>query len=185
MTSPITIELPLEGYALRAWQLSDAHSMAQHLNNPNIGRNMADWYPAQGGYTLAHAEAWVREGHKTDGTNWAVTHHNEAIGACSIHTQEDFDRCNAEIGYWLAESHWGKGLGTAIVRRITEEAFKPLHITRVFAPIHAHNRGSQRICEKSGFTCEGLRRLSVMKQGKAIDTVVWAAYRDTWTARSG
>jgi hypothetical protein len=39
---------------------------------------------------------------------------------------------------------------------------------------------SQRICEKNGFVCEGLHRMSVIKAGCAIDTVVWAAYRDTW-----
>jgi [ribosomal protein S5]-alanine N-acetyltransferase len=171
--------LSVPGYALRSWRVADAVSLAAHLNNPNIGRNLADWYPSAG-YTLADAEAWVTEGHLS-GINWAITYEDTAVGSCGINLQSGFDRCNAEIGYWLSEVHWGKGVGTAVVRFVTTQAFQQLpEVSRVFAPIHAHNESSQRVCQKNRFTREGLRRLSTVKQGRAIDTIVWAAYRDTW-----
>jgi [ribosomal protein S5]-alanine N-acetyltransferase len=176
-------KLPIAGYALRPWQPSDAPSMALHLNNPNIGRNMADWYPA-GGYTLAMAQEWCSGGADAyGGTSWAITWHDEAIGSCGFRPQTGFDRCNVEIGYWLSEQHLGKGVGTALVGTLAKQAFELPEITRVYAPIHAHNKVSQRICEKNGFVCEGLRRMSVMKAGQAIDTVVWAKYLDTLAAK--
>jgi [ribosomal protein S5]-alanine N-acetyltransferase len=178
MTRPAEpIALGIAGYTLRAWQPGDAPSMAQHLNNPNIGQNMADWYP-QTGYTLAMAQQWCNGGSADfGGDNWAITWENAAIGSCGVHPKTGFDRCNAEIGYWLSEAHWGKGVGSAVVAFLTSHAFAQAHITRVFAPIHAHNQASQRVCEKNGFTLEGLRRKSVMKWGEAIDTAVWATYR--------
>jgi [ribosomal protein S5]-alanine N-acetyltransferase len=182
------VELGITGYVLRPWLETDAPSMVKHLGNPNVGRYMADWYP-QSGYTLAHAQAWATVGHREipSDTNWAIAWqgdgHDEAIGSAGVHPKMGFDRCNTEIGYWLSESHWGQGIGSAVVRVLTQFAFRDLEVTRVFAPIHADNATSQRICEKNGFVFEGLRRQSVMKCGKAIDTVVWAAYADSWSAR--
>jgi [ribosomal protein S5]-alanine N-acetyltransferase len=177
-------ELAVAGYVLREWRSGDAPSMAQHLNNPNIGRNMADWYPTTG-YTLPMAQDWCNGGAAAfGGNNWAITFQDQAIGSCGVHPQTGFDACNAEIGYWLSEQHWGQGVGTAVVRFLAVHAFAQPHITRVYAPIHAHNAASQRVCEKAGFVREGLRRMSVMKWGQAIDTVVWAQYRDRFLANS-
>jgi [ribosomal protein S5]-alanine N-acetyltransferase len=173
------IPLALDGFYLRDWRESDAPAMLRAINNPKIARNMADWYPSEG-YTLELAQEWVRGGHKAmPGSNWALCareERDEVIGAGGVHPQSGFARCNAEIGYWLAEAYWGRGVGTALVASLTAQAFALPGITRVFAPIHAHNIGSQRVCEKNGFVCEGLRRKSVMKWGEAIDTVVWAKY---------
>jgi [ribosomal protein S5]-alanine N-acetyltransferase len=181
MSAPATA-LPVSGYALRAWRTSDAADMQHHLNNLSIAPHMADWYPLSG-YTLAMAEEWVTGGADAfGGTSWAITFNDRAVGGCGVHPGQGFARCNAEIGYWLSEQHWGRGVGSAVVTALTSFAFALAGVTRVFAPIHASNPRSQRICEKAGFTCEGLRRLSVMKAGQAIDTVVWAAYRDTWKA---
>jgi [ribosomal protein S5]-alanine N-acetyltransferase len=178
------IELSVPGYVLRAWRESDAEAMHRHLNRPEIGRNMADWFPKDG-YTLAMAQEWVTGGHATMGgvshaIAWRGNGGDEVIGAGGVHPQDGFARCNAEIGYWLSLDHHGKGVGTALVRELTRQALADSAITRVFAPIHAHNAASQRICEKNGFINEGLRRKSVMKWGAAIDTVVWAVYRDVW-----
>ncbi len=178
------LALPALGYSLRPWAFGDAASMLAHINFPETARNMADWYP-QSGYTLEMAQEWVSGGHiQHGGITHAVDFQGEAVGAAGIHPQTGFARCNAEIGYWIGPAHQRKGAGTAIVRALTELAFGDANVSRVFAPIHAHNPASQRVCEKNGFVCEGLRRLSVMKWGKAIDNVVWAAYRDTWQSRT-
>jgi [ribosomal protein S5]-alanine N-acetyltransferase len=167
-----------EQFALRPWQLSDAESMARHLGNPKVGQTLADWYPADG-YTLALAQHWVSEGHRAfGGQSWAVVNVNdEAVGGSGVHPGAGFARCNAEIGYWLSESIWGQGVGTAVVRALAEQAFAQAEVTRVFAPIHAHNQASQRCCEKNGFVLEGVQRQSVIKSGRAVDVAVWARYR--------
>ena len=175
------ISLSIAGYTLRPWQPSDAPDMQRHLNNSNIGRNLADWYPMSG-YTLAMAEDWCNGGSDafggSRGLNWAITYGDEAVGSCGVISMSGFERCNAEIGYWLSELHWGRGVGTAVVAELLHQAFAIPALTRVFAPIHSHNLASQRVCAKNGMVNEGLRRLSVMKAGRSIDTVVWAAYRE-------
>jgi [ribosomal protein S5]-alanine N-acetyltransferase len=171
------VSLPIAGYALRAWSASDAADMHRAINNPNVGKFLADWYP-QTGYTLEMAEQWCNGGAVAfGGVSWAIAFEDRAVGSCGIHPQEGFARCNAEIGYWLAEAHWGKGVGSAVVTALMRQAFEQPEITRVFAPIHAANLGSQRVCEKNGFVREGLLRQSAMKWGEAIDVVLWARYR--------
>jgi [ribosomal protein S5]-alanine N-acetyltransferase len=171
------IALPIAGYALRPWRASDATDLHLAINNPNVGKHLADWYP-QTGYTLEMAEQWVNGGADAfGGVNWAIAFEDRAIGSCGIHPQQGFARCNAEIGYWLAEAHWGKGVGSAVVAKLADQAFEQPEITRVFAPIHAANQRSQRICEKNGFVREGLLRQSAMKWGTAVDVVLWAHHR--------
>ena len=168
--------LPIAGYALRAWRSSDAQALHVVINHPSVGEYLADWYPKDG-YTLEMANDWVNGGSAIGGTNWAITYNDVAIGSAGIHPQSGFSRCNVEIGYWLAHAHWGRGVGTAVVAALTAQAFALPQVTRVFAPIHAGNLRSQRICEKNGFVREGLLRQSTMKWDKAIDVVLWAIYR--------
>ena len=180
--SDTVIALQIAGYALRPWRASDAQAMHQHINHPTIARNMADWYPREG-YPLDAAQSWTqgRHGAVAGDTNWAIAWQggggDEAVGSCGVHPQGGFARCNTEIGYWLGAAHWGLGVGSAVVAALTRQAFSDPGVTRVFALIHADNAASQRVCEKNGFVCEGLRRKSVMKWGEAIDTVVWAVGR--------
>ncbi|MFM7330889.1 MAG: GNAT family N-acetyltransferase [Brachymonas sp.] len=157
---------------------SDAQDMYKALKQPKVGLYLADWYP-QDGYTLEMAKEWVNGGADAfGGVVWAIAFNDVVVGSAGIHPQHGFARCNAEIGYWLTESHWGKGVGTAVVGVLVAKAFEMPEITRVFAPIHAANLASQRICEKNGFVREGLLRQSAIKWGKAIDVVMWARYRN-------
>jgi RimJ/RimL family protein N-acetyltransferase len=176
--SVATLSLPIAGYALREWRASDAKDLYVALSNPKVGQHLADWYPRDG-YTMQMAQDWVNGGADAfGGISWAITFQDIAVGSAGIHPQQGFARCNTEIGYWLAQSHWGKGVGSAVVALITATAFDAPEITRVYAPIHAANVASQRVCEKNGFVREGLLRQSVMKSGEAIDIVLWARYRN-------
>ncbi len=178
MTLP-TIQLGAAGYALRAWRPTDAPALAQHANNRAVWQNMSDSFPHP--YTLAIAQEWIDRGHiEFGGDNWAITCRDEAVGGCGIAQESGKFRCNAEIGYWLAEAHWGKGIATRVANALTEIGFARPDITRIHAPIHAYNPASQRVCEKIGFVREGLMRLSALKDGEAIDRVFWAAYKDNW-----
>ena len=161
---------------MRPWRRSDAEDLFLAINHPSVGEFLADWYP-KGGYSLDMAQDWVNGGADVGGTNWAITCKDVAVGSAGIHPQSGFSRCNVEIGYWLGTAHWGRGVGTAVVAALTEQAFALPEVTRVFAPIHVGNLRSQRICEKNGFVREGLLRQSTMKWGKAIDIVLWATYR--------
>lgn len=129
-------------------------------------------------YTLDIARHWVTTGHiDFGGDNWAVTVDNIAVGGCGIHFGTGGQRCNAEIGYWLGQRHWGQGLGMQVVQALTDRAFADPAITRVFAPVHAYNPASLRVLAKNGFEQEAVLRLSAVKAGTVIDRVLMARHR--------
>lgn len=171
-----TLDLGLEGWALRAWRAGDAASLARHANNPNVWRWMSDTFPHP--YTVEIAAYWVQRGHvEFGGDNWAIALDGEAVGGCGIHWGQQQFRCNAELGWWLGEPYWGRGVVTRVAALLVARAFRDPGITRVFAPIHAGNARSMRVAEKNGFVLEGVQRLSALKAGHAIDRHVYARYR--------
>lgn len=171
-----TLDLGVAGWRLRAWHENDAETLAQHANNPAVWRHMSDAFPHP--YTLEIARHWVSRGHiDFGGDNWAIALNGEAVGGCGIHWGSGALRCNAEIGYWLAQAHWGHGIGSRVAQLLTDLAFQREGVTRVFAPVHANNPTSMRVLQKCGFEREGLQRLSVLKAGHVIDRVVMARYR--------
>jgi len=171
-----TLDIGLAGWVLRCWRDSDAPALAEHANNLKVWRNMSDGFPHP--YTLATAEHWARQGHLDfGGDNWAVAFDDTAVGGCGIAQQSGPTRCNAEIGYWLAEPYWGRGVATRVARALLERAFANHEITRVFAPIHAGNAASMRVAEKAGLARESVQPQSAIKAGQVIDRVVYACYR--------
>lgn len=175
MTLP-TIVLGIDGWRLRAWREADAPSLAKHANNKNVWRNMSDTFPHP--YTLEIAQHWVARGHiEFGGDNWAIDFEGEAVGGGGVHREHGPFRCNAEIGYWLGEPFWGRGVVTHVARALTEYAFSLPDVTRVYAPVHAYNPASMRVLEKNGFTREALLRKSAFKAGEVIDRVCWSKIR--------
>ncbi len=80
----------------------------------------------------------------------------------------------AEIGYWLAEKHWGKGIMTGAVRIICRFGFEKLGLRRIYAAVFPGNRASARVLEKAGFVFEGRLRNLYEKGGKMIDGLMYA-----------
>jgi RimJ/RimL family protein N-acetyltransferase len=170
-----TLELGMPGWVLRAWRETDAPALARHANNINVWRWMSDGFPHP--YTLENAEYWVTRGQiDFGGDNWAIAWDDEAVGGCGIAAQAGPLRCNAEVGWWLAEEHWGRGIATRVAAVLVERAFANPEITRVFAPVHAGNSRSMRVAEKNGFQLEGMQPRSAIKDGRVIDRWVFGKY---------
>ena len=166
-------------FILRPWQLTDAEPIAAAANNPSIAANLRNVFPSP--YTLADAEWFVgdciaqgeaRQLMRTiviDGT---------AAGSINISVKDDVYEKSAELGYWLAEKYWGKGIMTKAVRLICREAFDRFDILRVFAEPFAENVGSRRVLEKAGFTCEGIMRNGIYKNGRVRSYCMYALLRE-------
>lgn len=173
-----TLDIGLPGWTLRAWRADDAAALAQHADNPNVWLWMSDSFPHP--YTEDIARHWVTRGHiDFGGDNWAITKDDAALGGCGIHWGEGQLRCNAEVGWWLAEPWWGRGVVSRVAALLVQRAFDNPAITRVFAPVHAGNARSMRVAQKAGLALEGVQRLSAMKAGRPVDRHVFARYRDT------
>jgi ribosomal-protein-alanine N-acetyltransferase len=163
---------------LRPLLPSDAPAIARHADDEGVVRNLFDGFPHP--YTLAHAEAWCGHEHREYGHSFAIEVGGEAIGCLGINPQQGFLACNAMLGYWIGRAHWGRGIVVDGVLMATAWAWAELPaVTRLFAPIFARNRASQRVAEKAGYVREALLPRSMLKDGVAIDIVQYASYRES------
>ena len=100
------------------------------------------------------------------------------VGCIGLAQEQGWLRCNAEIGYWLGEAFWRRGIAGDAVRQVTDWAFAAVpEITRIYAPIFSWNDGSQAVVRKCGYVREALLQQSAIKNGEVIDRVLWATYR--------
>jgi [ribosomal protein S5]-alanine N-acetyltransferase len=170
------MELELPGCRIRSWREGDAPSLAHHADNRRIWLNVRDRFPHP--YTLADAESWVtRASAAWPETQFAIEVDGEAAGGVGVFLQEDVERFSAEIGYWLGESYWGRGIATVVVRRFTDYAFEAYDLCRIYANVFAWNPASGRVLEKAGYQLEGKLRQSAVKDGQVLDGLLYAAVR--------
>jgi [ribosomal protein S5]-alanine N-acetyltransferase len=179
LTELPTIDLGLPGWTLRAWRAwraGDAADLARHANDPDIGRWMSDSFPTP--YTLAIAEHWVTRGHVDfGGDNWAIAFNDQAVGGCGVQQGSGPQRCVAEVGWWLGQAYWGRGVGGCVAEALVARAFENPQIARVFAPIHAGNERSMGAARSAGFTEECVQRQSAVKHGQVIDRHIFVVLR--------
>lgn len=162
---------------VRDLEIADAPSFARYADNPRVAANLRDTFPHP--YGLADAEVFLgRMVREEPRTVFAIATDTEAIGAIGLTLGEDVHRFTAELGYWLAEPFWGRGIMTAAVRAVVEHGFSELGLHRIHAEPFAGNAASARVLEKAGFVCEGLLRANVFKHGRVLDQLLYAVVRE-------
>lgn len=174
-------ELRLEGAscAVRGWRMLDAEALVRHANNAKIARQLRDRFPHP--YTRHAANTFLKHVLSTvPVTNFAVEIDGEAVGGIGFVPGTDVERYSAEIGYWLSEACWGRGVATEAVRLVTKHAFEKHNLLRLFALPFADNMASVRVLEKSGYAREGLLRASSVKFGKPRDQLLFAIINAGW-----
>lgn len=160
---------------LERWNARFIDDVAQCANNENIARWLRDVFPYP--YTRADAADYVTMCAENDETAQmcrAIVVDGHAVGSVGVFLERDVYRRSAELGYWLAEDYWGKGMMTAAVRQLCAAAFDAFDIVRIHAEPYADNAGSRRVLEKAGFTLEGVKRRSVWKNGVLHDSCMYA-----------
>lgn len=163
------------GSVLRNWMLRDAGSLAQHANNPRIAAMMRDRFPSP--YTPADAHRFIGVAMDTVSHLYlAIDVCNEAVGGIGVQPLDDINHRTAEIGYWLSEPFWGRGIVTDAVRSIVPIAFERFDIIRLEAGVFSNNPASIRVLEKCGFTREAVHRMAATKNGTTLDLVVYAHF---------
>jgi RimJ/RimL family protein N-acetyltransferase len=163
-------------FTLRPWHLNDLESLVEHANNPDIAKFMTDGFPNP--YSNENGEAFIAFATKDDPIHiFAIEVDGNAVGGIGIHPQQDIMRKNAELGYWLGEKYWGKGIITAAITQVLAFAFRTYDITRVFARPFGTNYASQRVLEKAGFILEARLEKTVFKNGEYLDELIYAFRR--------
>jgi RimJ/RimL family protein N-acetyltransferase len=164
---------------IRPWRTTDVEAIARHANNVNVAKQLRDRFPHP--YTRRHAVDFVQHATTADPlTNFAIEADGEAVGGLGFVPGADIERYSAEIGYWLSETMWGRGITTEAVVLATEYAFRDRHMLRLFALPFADNHASRRVLEKAGYECEGILRSSSVKAGERRDQALYARINDGW-----
>ena len=167
------MHLTLERCEVRSWETSDAPSLAAHANNRKIWINLRDAFPFP--YTMRDAKAFIREARRDRRESFfAIVVEGHAVGGIGFSPHRDVERVSAEIGYWLGERFWGRGITTEALKAVTEFAVQTHQLTRVYAVPYEWNPASFRVLEKAGYRLEGRMRRSAIKDGKVIDQLLYA-----------
>lgn len=178
--------IALEGQRcrVRQWQKADAESLAEHANNVNVAQYLRDRFPHP--YTSKDARAFLRHAVAArDPTNLAIEVDGTAAGAIGYVPGRDVERFSAEIGYWLGEAFWGRGIVTEALALVTRHAFEHMNYLRLFALPFTDNAGSIRVLEKAGYVCEGTLRSSSVKYGQPRDQYMFAKVNLAWVIPEG
>lgn len=169
----------MASFILRPWRSEDAAALAAAADNPKIAANLRNSFPSP--YTLADAERFIQDciaqGEERQLAQ-AIIIEGKAAGSIGVFVKDDVYEKSAELGYWLAEEYWGRGVMTEAARRICREAFDRFDILRVFAEPFESNLGSRRVLEKAGFTYEGTMRNGVFKNGRVLSYRVYSLLRE-------
>lgn len=164
---------------LRAWEIEDAHDLSAALNNKNIQDHLRDGIPYP--YTLADAQRFISSmlhAEKDSQYAWAITADDKAIGSIGVFRRDNIHRRTAEMGYYVAEPWWGKGIGTIAVKEACDYILNNTDILRIFAEPFACNTVSCRILEKAGFVLEGILRKNAVKNGQILDMKLYALVKE-------
>ena len=153
---------------LRPWRKGDEKQIPRHANNKKIWDNLRDFFPHP--YTTMDAILWIAKQLKANPPlNLAIEIEGEAVGGIGLIPGHDVERFNAEIGYWLGEAFWGRGIMAEAVQAMVHYGFEELGFVRISAGVFEQNLSSMRVLEKAGFSKEAVLKKAIFKNGKFLD----------------
>lgn len=174
---PLEVRLETERLVLRSWRMDDAEALVRHADNRNVSMHLRDRFPYP--YTLKDAREFLENQLAVPDPplNLAVEHAGEAIGSVGLMPMADIHRFTCEVGYWLGEAFWGRGLVAEALIRFTEYAFERFPFERLEAHVSATNSGSCRVLEKAGYEQEAILRRNIFKHGEFHDSFLYVRFR--------
>ena len=162
---------------IRKWRPEDAPYLAETLNNKKVQDNLRDGIPFP--YTIKDAEEYIsqmlEEGAKAYA--FAITVKDRAVGSIGVFRRQNIHFRTGELGYYIGEPYWGKGLCTSAVEQARDFIFGNTDIVRIFAEPFSYNTASCRVLEKAGFQLEGVLRKNAFKNGRYLDMKMYAVIK--------
>jgi [ribosomal protein S5]-alanine N-acetyltransferase len=174
------MEILFEGIILRPWSLTDESILAKIADNKRIANNLRDGFPNP--YSLDDARNWLKliVPENDPPRYFAIIADNCLSGSIGIIAKTNIYRKNVEIGYFIGEEFWGRGIATKAIKAATTYAFSTFDIVRVYAEPFSDNPGSRRALVKAGFTLEAVFKNYVIKNGNIKDSCIYSVLRENW-----
>jgi len=164
--------------ALRLFKKDDAADLTAAINNKKVIDNLREIpFP----YTERDANEFIEAVLAADKEThyvFAITYGGKVIGCISALRMDNVHRQTAELGYYVAEPYWNRGIATGAVQKMCACIFDNTDIIRIFAAPYGYNDASCRVLEKAGFLFEGVMRRNAVKNGKVIDMKLYAIIQD-------
>jgi ribosomal-protein-alanine N-acetyltransferase len=155
--------------------LSEEHAaeLARLANNRKIWNNLMDYIPHP--YTLKDAYEFIQlTTSETPKMTFGIIHKKQLCGVIGLVRKTDVYRLTADLGYWVGEPHWGRGMATQAIKKITTYGFKELKLHRISAYVFDFNKASMRALEKNGFEREGILRKAAIKNDQILDLHIFS-----------
>lgn len=153
---------------LRGLKKQDAVPLAALANNKKIWDNVRDYLPHP--YTIRDGEDYIDMVLKEERPlTFGVEYKGRLAGVVGLVAQEDIYRMSAEIGYWIGEPFWGKGIATQAVKMMSNYGFEKMGFQRIFAGVFEYNIGSMKVLEKNGYEREGIFKQALIKNERIWD----------------
>ena len=157
---------------IRLQKTSDAERFFEILSNPNF-----TYFNVQP-ESVEDERKWLAENPKRikNNTEWNYTilNDDEIIGAIGVKINSHRNYIG-EIGYFLDEKFWGKGIVTEAVKLVEDICFKELKLTRIEIVMQPANKGSEKVAIKNKYLKEGLLKKALKhKDGSMKDCFLYA-----------
>ncbi len=174
------MRIETENYTLRNWEESDSEDLARIANNKKIFDNLRDVFPHP--YSIEDARKYISIFKESDPKSivFAIEVNGKVCGNVGAFIKDDVYKKSAEIGYFLAEELWGKGIMSSAVKKVVEYVFRNYDVMRIFAEPFARNTGSRKVLEKAGFELEGILKKSVFKNNIFEDSCMYAILNESY-----
>ncbi len=164
-------------YCIRSFELTDKAAIVKYANNYNVSKYLRERFPFP--YTETDAEEWLMFAcNQNPEYNFAIADKKELIGGIGIHPQDDVYKFSCEIGYWIAEPFWGKGIAASALLEMTKYTFTMFGFNRIFAAVFEGNKASEKVLLKAGYKLEAAMRKAVYKEGNFLDQYLYSMLRE-------
>lgn len=165
-----------DGFIIRSFKADDAGAIVKYADNRNVWLGLRDFFPHP--YKIENAHEWLEHAmNQNPECNFAIASPEEVIGGIGVGLAKGERRISGEVGYWLGEPFWGRGIATRAVVAFTEYVFKTYDLVRTYAEVYSSNPASARVLEKAGYRFAGHFHNAIIKDGKILDLSVYERLR--------
>lgn len=164
---------------IREWKVDDAEELSVLLNNKSILDNLRDGLPFP--YTQDDAKIFIQSMLNCDKNSvfaFAIEYSGKLVGSIGVFRQTNIHFRTAELGYYIGENFWNKGIATSAISQVCDYVFINTDIIRIYAEPFVRNKASCRVLEKCGFICEGTLIANALKNGVVEDMKIYAKVKE-------
>ena len=165
------MELSHANILLRKPKMEDATDLAKLANNKKVFRNLRDGFPSP--YRLKDAKEFIEKCQDEKDLTFSVLYDGAFCGMMGFTIKMDACIQNVELGYWLGEPFWNKGIATQAAKLLTAYGLNELGFSKIFAVVLEYNPSSMRVLEKAGYTYKGISLKTGNKNGIPYDEYLY------------